>query len=98
MTNSNIFNLFSFLKLFLGYFLGLGFRAIFIKFGLNTGFLKYSKEKVKKNKKKLHVIICHIHIQPFFGYFLPSLFTIYHLTNWLFLPEPQLGNLGKTRF
>ena len=73
MTNSNIFNLFSFLKLFLGYFLGLGFRAIFIKFGLNTGFLKYSKEKVKKNKKKLHVIICHIHIQPFFGYFLPSL-------------------------
>ena len=51
MTNSNIFNLFSFLKLFLGYFLGLGFRAIFIKFGLNTGFLKYSKEKVKKTKK-----------------------------------------------
>ena len=58
MINNNIFNFFfSF-----GYFLDLIFRAIFSKFGQNTGFVKYPKEKVEKQKmlKMLPFIICSI--------------------------------------
>ena len=46
MINNNIFNIFSFLTFSFEYFLDLVFRAIFFKFGQNTGFLKYPKEKV----------------------------------------------------
>ena len=60
MINNNIFNIFCFLTFSFGYFLDLVFRAIFSKFGQNTGFVKYPKEKVKKQKmlKMLLFIIC----------------------------------------
>jgi len=60
MINNSIFNIFSFLTFSFGYFLDLVFGAIFFKFGQNTGFLKYPKEKVKKLKmlKMLSFIIC----------------------------------------
>ena len=60
MINNNIFNIFCFLTFSFGYFLDLVFGAIFFKFGQNTGFLKYPKEKVKKLKmlKMLSFIIC----------------------------------------
>ena len=47
MINNNIFYIFSFLTFSIWYFLDLGFRAIFFKFGQNTGFLKYPKKKLK---------------------------------------------------
>ena len=41
MINNNIFNIFCFLTFSFGYFLDLVFRAIFSKFGQNSGFVKY---------------------------------------------------------
>ena len=48
------------LRLSFGYFLDLVFRAIFFKFGQNTGFVKFVEEKVEKQKmfKMLLFIIC----------------------------------------
>merc|ERR1712155_404862 len=80
MINNNIFNIFCFLTFSFGYFLDPVFRAIFSKFGQNTGFVKYPKEKVKKQKmlKMLLFIICEapkkfqpflIHFWPFLPYF-----------------------------
>ena len=51
MINNNIFNIFSFSTFSLGYFLDSVFRAIFFKFGQNTGFVKYPKTKNLKTKK-----------------------------------------------
>ena len=60
MINNSIFNIFSFLTFSFGYFLDLVFGSTFFKFGQNTGFLKYPKEKDKKLKmlKMLSFIIC----------------------------------------
>ena len=52
MINNNIFNIFCFLTFSFGYFLDLVFRAIFFKFGQNTGFVKYPKPKNLKTKKE----------------------------------------------
>ena len=71
MINNNIFIIFCFLTFSLGYFLDLVFRAFFSKFGQNTGFVKYPKEKVKKTKNDKNVIIYHI--QPFLSHFWPFL-------------------------
>ena len=60
MININIFNIFSFPTFSFGYFLYLVFRAIFYKFGQNTGLLKYPKEKVKKLKMLKHAISYHM--------------------------------------
>ena len=45
---NDIFHIFSFSTFSLGYFLDPVFRAIFEKFSQNTGFVKYPREKVKK--------------------------------------------------
>ena len=60
MINNNIFNFFYFSTISFEYFLDLDFRAIFSKFGQNTGFVKNPKEKVEKQKmlKMLLFIIC----------------------------------------
>ena len=59
MINNNIFNIFCFLTFSFGHFVDLAFRAIFSKFGKKTGFVKYPKEKVEKQKmlKMLFFII-----------------------------------------
>ena len=75
MIKNTIFNIFCFSTFSFGYFLDLVFRAIFSKFGQNTGFVKYPKEKVEKQKmlKMLLFIICEApkNLQPFFGHFWP---------------------------
>ena len=101
MINNDIFNIFCFSTFSFGYFLDLVFRAIFSKFGQNTGFVKYSKEKVKKQKmlKMLLFIICEApkKISTIFKPFL-AIFTLFHLKNWPYLQKPEFGNLAKTRF
>ena len=101
MINNNIFNIFSFLTFSFGYFLDLVFRAIFFKFGQNTGFVKYPKEKVEKQKmlKMLLLVICEVpkKISTIFKPFL-AIFTLFHLKNWPYLQKPEFGNLAKTRF
>ena len=57
MINDTIFNIFSFLPFSFGYPLDLVLRAIFFKFGQNTGFVKYSKTKKLKTKK----LKCYYH-------------------------------------
>ena len=78
MINYNIFNIFCFLTFSFGYFLDLVFRAIFSKFGQNTGFVKYPKTKNSKTKnvEMLLSIKCEApkKFQPFVGHF------------WSFLP------------
>ena len=60
MINNNILTFFVFKLLVFGYFLDLVFRAIFSKFGQNTGFVKYPKEKVEKLKMlKMSLFIIH---------------------------------------
>ena len=101
MINNNIFNIFVFWTFSFGYFLDLVFRAIFSKFGQNTGFVKYPKEKVEKQKmlKMLSFIICEApeKISTIFKPFL-AIFTLFHLKNWPYLQKPEFGNLAKTRF
>ena len=101
MINNNIFNIFCFLTFSFGYFLDLVFRAIFSKFGQNTGFVKYPKEKVEKQKmlKMLLLVICEVpkKISTIFKPFL-AIFTLFHLKNWPYLQKPEFGNLAKTRF
>ena len=84
-----------------GYFLDLVFRAIFSKFGQNTGFVKYTKEKVEKQKmlKMLIFMICEApqKISTIFKSFL-AIFTLFHLKNWPYLQKPEFGSLAKTRF
>ena len=60
MINNNILTFLVYQLFLFGYFLHLVFIAIFFKFGQNTGFLKYPKEKVQKLKmlKMLLFIIC----------------------------------------
>ena len=86
MINNNIFNIFNFSNFYLGYFLDPVFRAIFLKFSQNAGFVKYPRGKVEKLKmlKMLLSIICEApkKFQPFFGHFL-AIFTLFHLTNLL---------------
>ena len=45
MINNNIFNIFNFSTFSLGYFLDPVFRAIFLKFSQNAGFVKVPKKK-----------------------------------------------------
>ena len=101
MTKNNILTFFVFKFRVLGYFLDLVFRAIFFKFGQNTGFVKYPKEKVEKQKmlKMLLFIICEApkKISTIFKPFL-AIFTLFHLKNWPYLQKPEFGNLAKTRF
>ena len=101
MINNNIFNIFCFLTFSFGYFLDLVFRAFFSKFGQNTGFVKYPKEKVEKQKmlKMLLLVICEVpkKISTIFKPFL-AIFTLFHLKNWPYLQKPEFGNLAKTRF
>ena len=86
MINDNIFNIFNFSTFSLGYFLDPVFRAIFLKFSQNAGFVKYPREKVEKLKmlKMSLFMICEApkKFQPFFGHFL-AIFTLFHLTNLL---------------
>ena len=92
--NNNIFNIFCFSTFSFGYFLDLVFRAIFSKFGQNTGFVKYPKEKVKKLKisKMLSVIICEA--PKNFNHLL-AIFTLFHLTNWLYVsPKTRIRQFG----
>ena len=60
MIDNNIFNIFSFSTFSLVYFLDPVFRAIFLNFSQNAGFVKYPREKVEKLKmlKMLLFIIC----------------------------------------
>ena len=60
MINNDIYHIFSFSTFSLGYFQDPVFRAIFEKFSLNAGFIKYPREKVEKEKmlKMLKFIIC----------------------------------------
>ena len=101
MINNNIFNIFCFLTFSFGYFLDLVFRAFFSKFGQNTGFVKYPKEKVEKQKmlKMLLLVICEVSkkISTIFKPFL-AIFTLFHLKNWPYLQKPEFSNLAKTRF
>ena len=86
MINNNIFNIFSFSTFSLGYFLDPVFRAIFLKFNQNSGFVKYPKEKVEKLKmlKMSLFMICEApqKISTIFGPFLAN-FTLFHLKNLL---------------
>ena len=50
MINNNIFNIFCFSTFSLRYFLNTFFRAIFLKFSQNAGFVKYPREKFEKQK------------------------------------------------
>ena len=90
-----------FFNFFFLYFLDLVFRAIFCKIGQNTGFVKYPKEKVGKQKmlKMLIFIICEAprKISTIFKPFL-AIFTLFHLKNLPYLQKPEFGNLAKTRF
>ena len=74
---NTIFNIFCFSTFSFGYFLDLVFRAIFSKFGQNTGLVKYLKEKVETQKmlKMLLFIICEAPkiISSIFGPFLTIL-------------------------
>ena len=101
MINYNIFNIFCFSTFSLGYFLDSVFRAIFSKFGQNTGFVKYPKEKVEKQKmlKMVFFIICEDpqKISTIFKPFL-AIFTLFHLKKWPYLQKPELCNLAKARF
>merc|ERR1739836_370240 len=81
MICNNIFNIFCFLIFSFWYFLDLVFRAIFSKFGQNTGFVKYPKEKVEKQKmlKMLSFVIYEApkKISTIFKPFL-AIFTLIH--------------------
>merc|ERR1712155_106053 len=95
------FSTFFFITFSFGYFLDLVFIAIFSKFGQNTGFVKYPKQKVEKQKmlKMLSFIICEAHqkistiLKPFL-----AIFILFHLKNWPYLQKPEFSNLAKTRF
>ena len=51
MINDNIVKIFLFSTFSFAYFLDPVFRVIFFKFCQNSGFVKYQKEKVEKQKK-----------------------------------------------
>ena len=96
---NTIFNIFCFSTFSFGYFLDLVFRAIFSKFGQNTGFVKYPKEKVKKTKNIKNVISYHMWCPPkistIYWPFLP--YFIWQI-GFMYLQKPELGNLVRTRF
>ena len=82
MINDIIFNIFCFSTFSFAYFLGPVFSVIFFEFCLNSGFVKYQKEEVEKQKmwKILSFIICGttILISAIFEQFL-TIFTLFHL-------------------
>ena len=86
MINNNIFNIFNFSTFSLGYFFDPVFRAIFLKFSQNAGFVKYLREKVEKLKllKMLLFIICEApkKISAIFWPFL-AILTLFHLKKLL---------------
>ena len=86
MINNDIFNIFSFSNFSLGYFLDSVFRAIFLKYSQNSGFVKYPKEKVEKLKmlKMSLYMICEAPQKnsTSFWPFL-AIFTLFHLKNLL---------------
>ena len=95
MINEDIFNFFCFSTFSLGYFLNTVFRAIFLKFSQNAGFVKYPREKVEKLKmlKMLLFIICEApqkNFNPFlaiFGHFYPISLDKFALTPKTRLPQ-----------
>ena len=101
MIYDKIFKIFCFSTFSFWYFRDLVFRAIFSKFGQNSGFVKYPKEKVEKQKmlKMLLFIICDALQQnsTIYRQFL-AIFTLFHLKNWPYLQKPEFRNLAKTRF
>ena len=101
MIINNIFNIFIFSTFSLGHFLDPVFRAIFLKFSQNAGFVKYPRGKVDKQKNVENVIIYHCEapqkISTIFRTFL-AIFTLFHLKNRLYLQKPDLCNLPETRF
>ena len=60
MRNDNIFKFFCFSTYSFAYFLDPVFRVISFKFRQDSGFLKYQKEKIEKQKKVKNVIIYHM--------------------------------------
>ena len=60
MKNNNIFNIFCFLTFTFGYFTNPVFWPNLEKIGLKTRSRKYQKEKIKKTKNVINVIIYHI--------------------------------------
>ena len=95
MINNNIFNIFCFSTFSLWYFLDPVFRAIFLNFSQNAGFVKYPREKVEKLKmlKMLLFIICEApqkNFNPFlaiFGHFYPISLDKFALTPKTRLPQ-----------
>ena len=82
MINDIIFNIFCFSTFSFAYFLGPVFSVIFWEFCLNSGFIKYQKKEVEKQKmiKMLSFIICGTPklISAIFRQFL-AIFTLFHL-------------------
>ena len=81
MINNDIFNIFSFSTFSLGYFFDPVFRAIFLKFSQNSGFVKYPKEKVEKLKMlKMLLFIIFEPPKKISTIFLPffAIFTLFH--------------------
>ena len=60
MIHDNIFNISCFLTFSFAYSLDPVFRVIFLKFCQNSGFVKYQKEEVEKQKNVKNVIIHHM--------------------------------------
>merc|ERR1712214_277328 len=93
MINNNIFSIFCFS---FWYFLDLVFRAIFSKFGQYTGFVKYPKEKVKKQKmlKMLLFIIFEApkKISTIFGHFYPISLEILAIS-----PKTRIRQFGQNQ-
>ena len=95
MINNDIFNIFNFSTFSLGYFLDPVFRAIFLKFSQNAGFVKYPREKVEKPKmlKMLLFIICEAPqkisaiFKAIFGHFYPISLDKFALTPKTRLPQ-----------
>ena len=85
MINDNIFNIVCFSTFPFAYYLGPVFSVIFFEICLNSGFVKYQKEKVEKQKmlKMLSFIICEAPPKnsTIFKSFL-AIFTLFHLKNW----------------
>ena len=96
MIKNNIFNIFCFSTFSLWYFLDPVFRAIFLKFSQNAGFVKYLREKVEKLKllKMLLFIICEApkKISAIFGHFYPI-----SLDKFALIPKTRLPQFTRNQ-
>ena len=108
MINNNIWTFLAFQLFLFGYFLHLVFRAIFFKFGQNSGFVKYQKEKVKKPKtlkcyylsygRPPHKKFNHFTFYGHFWHFLAFFFYPISLDKLATSPKTQPPQLPETRF